>query len=773
MLFHKNFNFFSLVCPLMFLFSSTYGQDCGLFSIGGNNDEYLQDAILANSTDIFYTGSFAGTVDFNPGAGISLLSSSGGSRDIFISRIDTAGNFSWANRIGSTGTDRAYGMTLDHDGNLIICGYFEGTVDFNPGAGTTNLTSSGTTDIFIAKYDASGSLIWAKKIGGVGIDVAYKMDYSPLNEIVITGEFQGTVDFNPGSGTANLVASGTGDAFILKLDIDGNYIWAGKLSGTGNCTGLNVKITSDNGTLICGYYTSTVDFNPGSATVNLSSAGDTDAFVVKLNSINGFEWARSWGGTGADSMSDVTENVVFVFSFGTFSETIDLNPQAGVYSSISNGSSDIMLIKLETSSGAFSDGITWGSSSVDFSQSMALQNGEILATTAFSNNLILNIGGSNTSFVSGGGYNAMLVKINSSGLSFNGVVSSTSPWNSFASTVSVFQNTYCWGGNFSYAIEIGGVTKLNATENGTEDMFLSICSSSCEPTESNQSLSSCSEIDWFNQTLQNTGTYTHILPNAAGCDSTITLEFTRLASSASQLEIASCDEYIWFDQTLQNSGTYTHILPNAAGCDSTITLEFTRLASSASQLEIASCDEYIWFDQTLQNSGIYTHVLTNAAGCDSVITLILSITQLSNELVLTDNILQAQQELGTFSWLDCNDNFNVLATTSSPTFVAETEGSYAVLITLNECTTQSDCVTYLSTPEEISPFVTAYPNPSFDGLVYFKVNNIETTEILGCNLSGAAVSFSLQRKDDGLIVQTNHHGWLVFTLKDDKNPPAV
>jgi len=120
-------------------------------------------------------------------------------------------------------------------------GYFHGTVDFDPGAGTTNLTSAGDLDIFVHKLDASGNLVWAKRIGNTGEDDGYYITTDASGNVYTVGNFQNTVDFDPSAGTSNLTAAGGKDVFIHKLDPSGNFLWAKSWGSSSTDVGYSVS----------------------------------------------------------------------------------------------------------------------------------------------------------------------------------------------------------------------------------------------------------------------------------------------------------------------------------------------------------------------------------------------------------------------------------------------------------------------------------------------------------------------------------------------------
>ncbi len=147
-------------------------------NLGGNFLNYGRSIAVDDDGNIYTTGSFEGTGDFDPGPGVYNLTSNS-EYDVFISKLDRNGNFLWAKCFGGMSSnvsapisDIGYGIVTDKDGNVYVCGAFENTVDFDPGSGVYNISSSGGEDIFILKLDASGNFIWVKTLGGSWQDVA-------------------------------------------------------------------------------------------------------------------------------------------------------------------------------------------------------------------------------------------------------------------------------------------------------------------------------------------------------------------------------------------------------------------------------------------------------------------------------------------------------------------------------------------------------------------------------------------------------------------------
>jgi hypothetical protein len=154
------------------------------------------------------------------------------------------GDFVWAKAMGGTGPDWGDGMAVDSAGNVYTTGFFEGTVDFDPGAGVFNLTSAGGYDIFVSKLDSTGNFVWAKCMGGTNGDYGTGIAVDSAGNVYTTGDFTGTADFDPGAVVFNLTSAGGYDIFVSKLDSTGNALWAKRMGGTGDDYGTGIAVDS-------------------------------------------------------------------------------------------------------------------------------------------------------------------------------------------------------------------------------------------------------------------------------------------------------------------------------------------------------------------------------------------------------------------------------------------------------------------------------------------------------------------------------------------------
>ncbi len=298
-------------------------------------------------------GIFSGTVDFDPGVGEAFLSVSGFryTRDIFILKTDQNGKFIWAKQMGGKEDDYGNSISLDADGNIYLTGVFNGKSDFDPSAGTFYLTSNGPDDIFISKLDPSGNFIWAKSIGGITSDWSNSISVDNSGNIVLTGSFNSTVDFDPNNGIYELSSKGS-DIFILKLNNIGNFVWAKQFGGIGdNESGASIFTDISGNVYTTGRFYLTADFDPDpNITYNLTSNGEEDIFVSKLDSNGKFIWAKSVGGIGMDNGNSISvDNSDNIYIAGSFYETVDFNPSIETFSIQAfgdNNAADIFILKL-------------------------------------------------------------------------------------------------------------------------------------------------------------------------------------------------------------------------------------------------------------------------------------------------------------------------------------------------------------------------------------------------------------------------------------------
>jgi hypothetical protein len=375
------------------------------------------------SANAYITGHFVNTADFDPSGAVANLTSAG-NNDIFLARYDASGNYVYAVKIGSAANDIGYGIAVDASSNAYITGQFQGTVDFDPSGTTVNLISTGTngntaSDIFIAKYNASGTYVYAKKMGGPSFDVGFSIALDASANACITGQFIGTADFDPGAATINLISAGSNDIFVGKYDASGNYTTAVKIGGTGNDIGHALKLDGSSNIYIAGQFESTVDFDPGAGTVNLTSGSTENGYVMKLNSSAGYLWAAMQGGYSSAAIADEGRGIAVdaagnAYVTGSFQGTADFDPGAGTFNLTSAGGNDIFLAKYDPS-GNFLWAKRFGSTGADVGNGIVRDGSHIYITGIFTSTVDFNPGGTAANLLSAGNTDVFIAKYDASG----------------------------------------------------------------------------------------------------------------------------------------------------------------------------------------------------------------------------------------------------------------------------------------------------------------------------------------------------------------------
>ena len=318
---------------------------------GASLDWGLSVTVDANG-NVYSTGSFLGAGDFDPGPGTFILTPLA-PNDTYISKLDSAGNFIWAKQLeAELGMD----ITLDNYGNMYVTGDFNGTNDFDPGSGTYNLTSAGDYDSWVAKYDVSGNIIWAKGMGGTGRDWGYSVSVDQDGNVISTGYFNDTGDFDPDTGIFNMTSAGFEDIFISKLDSNGNFLWAREFGGASSDYGYSIAAGNDGNIFTTGYFINAVDFDPGIGTSILTSAGGSDIFISELDASGNYVWAGNIGSSGYDiGYSIVLDASEDIYVAGSFVGTADFDPGVDTFNLTNAGFGDAFVLKLLNQTTGFSN----------------------------------------------------------------------------------------------------------------------------------------------------------------------------------------------------------------------------------------------------------------------------------------------------------------------------------------------------------------------------------------------------------------------------------
>ncbi len=319
----------------------------------GGSEAYALAADPAGNTVV--TGAYQGTVDFDPGPGQALRSSTNGTRDIYVAKYSPAGGLLWVQTFaGPGGSDYGFGIDLDNSGNVYVAGMFTATVDFDPGPGVESRTSSGNEDAFALKLDSGGGLLWVATFGGPGMDSARAIS-AHAGEAYVTGEFEGSVDFDFGPGAAVRTAAGSQDAFLVAIGTLGQYRWDRPMGGPGADWGLGVAFDEFNGSAVTtGYFDGTANFRPvgdGLTPGVLTSAGQHDVFVTRHQYDGLLQSALRFGGAADDiGWAVATDGQSNAYVAGSFQQTVNFGT-AGANNLTAQGV-DAFLLRLDPAANA-------------------------------------------------------------------------------------------------------------------------------------------------------------------------------------------------------------------------------------------------------------------------------------------------------------------------------------------------------------------------------------------------------------------------------------
>jgi hypothetical protein len=383
-------------------------------TFGSAGSNYAYSMISDPQGNVYTTGSFSGTTDFDPGPGVFTLTSSSPG-EIFVSKLNSSGGFVWAVTF-SGAIGKGADIALDASGNVYTTGFYTGTVDFDPGVGTFNLSALGSQDAFVSKISPAGAFVWARSMGGGSPEEGQGIALDNSGNIYTTGFTQGVGDYDPGPGFAILNPIGSADCWISKLDGSGNFVWVKQFGGTNTGTGKTIKTDSGGNICIGGAFSGDLDLDPGPGSFILTSAGSTDIFVSKLNSSGSFIWAKGMGGIFGDYCNslafDAADNV---YSIGAFANTADLDPGAGTFNLTSNGLNDIYISKLDAS-GSFVWAKQIGGPNDDAGESIKLDaSGNIYTAGAFESTVDFDPGAGIFNMASLGSDDVFIHKLDNSG----------------------------------------------------------------------------------------------------------------------------------------------------------------------------------------------------------------------------------------------------------------------------------------------------------------------------------------------------------------------
>ena len=253
----------------------------------------------------YVVGYLTGTATFGLGEANESTLTTAGNADIFIAKYDSGGALLWAQRAGGAGHDQVSDLALDGAGNIYVTGHFSGTATFGL---STTLVDAGQRDVFVAKYDGSGTLLWAKRAGGTFQERGSDIAVDALANVYVTGTFSSLpATFGAGQPNAATLFRAAGpDIFVAKYTSTGAFVWARRAGGL-SLAEASSSIVADPGgvSTITGSFAGTSTFGAGgpNATSLVSTNGSPDMFIASYGADGELLWARQAGGTDREGGS--------------------------------------------------------------------------------------------------------------------------------------------------------------------------------------------------------------------------------------------------------------------------------------------------------------------------------------------------------------------------------------------------------------------------------------------------------------------------------------
>ena len=314
--------------------------------VGGPDQDEATDVTVDNQGNIYNTGYFSKSFDFDPSQDTAILEVEGESA-IFISKYSPDGSLIWARAIQSyDGYSRGNCITVDDSCNIYAAGYVDKRTDFDPSDGELILNNNGIQNIYVAKYDSSCQLLWAFVITGCNkYDDVFSLRLDSANNVLISGFVQGSMDFDPGPGVAMLPASGI-TGYFAKYDSDGEYITSGSIIGA-EIHGLTMD--KNENLYLAGIFFGSVDLDMSAGEYTVNSNGDRDWFLAKYDKNYVLEWGFSIGNAQQDHIQKLilSPNDKIIAS-GFYNGSVQFDPDGQFENISSKGYSDIFIAEYDT-----------------------------------------------------------------------------------------------------------------------------------------------------------------------------------------------------------------------------------------------------------------------------------------------------------------------------------------------------------------------------------------------------------------------------------------
>lgn len=713
-------------------------------------NEIYDDKITAVAVDeagfAYVSGSFAFTVDFDPGYRKAELQSNAGISG-YICKYDGQGNFIWTKELVAS-TYHSMELATDRQNNLFGIGQYYHALTWNEPNGNVNINARGQTDLAIAKYNYDTCAHFVVQVDTIADVTCSQTGYIKLNTLHGAAPYTYTWNALTTSDSASVIVDSSGIYRVTVTDVSGcEELVALYIDGpltTTNAFDLDANLVTT--PFRSGFPTSLwVDaYNNGCLPVS-------GQILLVMDSLVNYD--------SASIAPDYYNGDTLIWNFTNWTFDSSWLPQVFVTTSVTAavGDSVHFILQVTPSTGDIDTSNNYKQYSYSIINSYDPNNKTVYPAGACFPNYVL-MGQQLTytiNFQNTGNAEAIHVNITDelpSGLDINSldIVSKSHP-NLITEILPDntlrfgFENIYLPDSTTNESASHGFVVfellpkpllPIGTTAENKAAIYFDfnepIITNTVQNTfidtiphkDSIVYITTCDSFTYHGQTHTNSGVYTHYLTSAEGCDSTVLLHLTLNISTSAMVVESACESYVAPDGAIYTTpGIYSYIIPNSLGCDSVVYVDLTILTSTTTSIFPVSCGDYTSpSGRIYTNSGAYWDTIPNYAGCDSIIYIGLNVrAPLDTTITLIGSTLYAAYYFNySYQWLNCDSNYAPISGETGFFYSAPNNGNYAVVVSTNACVDTSSCYsisTYLAnnTLQNRSD-VRLYPNPVNDYL---------------------------------------------------------
>lgn len=631
---------------------------------GGRESDFVHDISTDAANNIYVTGTFRDTLRLFDQL---LLTSEVSSVNVgFLLKISPGGDILWSRGFQTNNGSFPLKAKVQQNGDIVVAGNFEGSVDFDPGPGQQTLTSTGLMDIFFLKLNVDGNLIWVKKIGGADAESINDFETDNAGNIISLGQYNQIVDFDPGPGEFFTTHNGGTDVFIHQLNQNGHFNWVRSIGGGGFDAGLGIDVAPDQDIVIVGRFSNSVDFNPAiNQSFTMNSEGSWDGFVLRLNTGGDFRWAKKIGGSQNDQCTSVDVSSTNIIAVGgIFRTTVNFNPNIFPNQfSTSLGGTDIFQLLLNAD-GSYNTHVSLGGAGNEQLNKIRIYSlNNVLSVGNFVNIVDFDPSQISANLTSTGNTDGFLLNIFNCVRPFIPSIISTADYvcrgESFTISLPGAQlnganqwswyQTSCNATSFATGTSITGMIIQNTVfyVRGTGGCLQTsdcrnIIVNAFTDTLTNQSFTICEgdSVQVGNNIYTASGLYLDTLVASVGCDSVVFTNLLVVSPSFLEQAFTICpgEEVLVGTKIYRNTGVYVDTLQGVNGCDSIITTSVSVIPVEIITQNIQLCqgESFVVGDSVYTETGVYVNPVLTPEGCENFIITTLTVYPL--EYNITHNL---------------------------------------------------------------------------------------------------------------------------------------